>query len=365
MSWTASFANSPKGSNSLGNVDDEIRQLKNEIVTFMSRDHYFDVPTLGTDVDTLSLQGRLKAGSAKAQSGVGATMAFPTVRPDGTAFTEADDGRIIWANVADRGLSQYIGYWRPTGDGQPDLKWWPISAAPVGSIMAYRGASLWRQSGGSGGTGSDPASLAQNTMPGWVACTGETFGYTYNFGTPKNGVARLIPLSVTTPDLRDHHLKGMVSYATADYPSTDGGVVTPTLAAFSKTLIAANLPVHDHALDASGLPAITVDTHGESTVKQRLVDSGWFGGSGMLDGVGASWNTPGAVAKTLGFVSTDVAHPALSLYTDGQPHTVNNAWAANARTGDGGQATPTAIDFASTPVEQKQWAGVVWIMRVL
>jgi len=308
MSWTLNFANSPTGSNSLGNVDNEIRQLKQEIKTFMSRDHYFEVAAGQTETQ-LARIGRLRPGSAKLQSLGG--FGFPTVRPDGTSFDENDDGRIVWAQGALQGLGAWVGYWNDTAMG-----WWPMSTEAVGSVKAHYGAYAFNQS--------QPTNIALNTYPGWVPCDGTitvATTITYQFG-----MGRSITVSVPALDWRKTHMRG----AEVAQGTVLGGSMTPVLTA-------PMLPIHAHPLSTANVAFDTLPSHPRTDIPDR-------GTSGTIgSGSNANWYT--AVTDVQRLQTPVLSHSPITL-------------GAASRTDDYGLVTPNGV-------AQQQYQEVTWFLKVL
>ena len=138
------------------------------------------------------------------------------------------------------------------------------------------------------------------------------------------------------------------------------------MAAFSKTLAAANLPSHQHGLAwgaaGSGKAIFTVGiaAHGETDIKIRDlgghgIPPEWTNGTFFVNGAGVErWG----VVTGLG----DPDHYDFSLYTPTMNHAATLGWDADAKTEPYGAGT--AIDFAAATMEQRWFADVIWIMRV-
>lgn len=214
MNWNTNYQNSPEGGNSWGIIDDEIRALKHGL-----RERFLKL--FNFPLDDQDMQMVPKPGIA---------MAFiqtdpPTQRPDGTLFTEEDEGRIWIKNKysgspsSTRPIGKYFLQWDSVGDTYNWIK---------DPSMSHLGALEMTTTSFTNPSGSDPYN--SGTRPGWVIADGSSV----ISGLPN-------PLGWTnSPNVLDKYLKAEAT------PNVSGGRET-------FTLTASNVPRHKHGISADAL----------------------------------------------------------------------------------------------------------------
>lgn len=242
-SINSNWENEPAGSDSFSTADDELRGIKAILLAVLSKEHEI---VRDEDIATGD-SGTLRQGSGKAYY----QDTPPAVRPDGSAFTDEDAGRMwyktTWAAAGVNELGDgRFGWYILIKTATNTYRWLPAQGnEPIGTRAPFdESLQAWvnpTQATGWYTTG---------TKPGWIKCEG---GGSY---TRPQG-------SLTIPDDRGLVMRGVGDAETDGATGGDDEI----------TIAKANLPPHGHTIDSDDF-----DVHVANHDSTDLPEGNGFGG---------------------------------------------------------------------------------------
>lgn len=223
-----SFMQRPRGSQSVGVVDDIIREFKERFVGLATREFNFDIPNPGDsdEAEVLAAQLTLRQGASKVLTPLSEPV--PSTYND-VALAAGDEGRKCLAYHPLLGLVEHTWIWREELSAG---LWLPVVPAPLGAVMWLNMAP----SAFVDGLSTTDQLDASISLPGWYKCwqvitydiSGNQTNQSYVVNVPDvdfGGGRVKVMGSRTIPNLADGYVKGSDDNGAAGY----GGSHTPKL----------------------------------------------------------------------------------------------------------------------------------------